>query len=249
MKLAVYNQQGEKKSDIILSPAFDVKVSSQAVTLYINYLRAALRFPIANTKDRGQVSGGGRKPYKQKGTGNARAGSNRSPLWVGGGVTFGPNTDRNYHIRINAKQKKQVILGILADLIRDKKVKAIEDLTFAEIKTKYASTVLDNLEANGKVSVIVMPSDTNTILSFRNIAGSFIMTPNKLDVINLISSETVIVSKEALKKYEELYSINKAIVEDKEVVEKKVEKNEEAEAPIKKATTKKAVAKKESANE
>lgn len=246
MKIAVYNQQGEKKTDITLSPAFDVKVSSQAVTLYINYLRAALRFPIANTKDRGQVSGGGRKPYKQKGTGNARAGSNRSPLWVGGGVTFGPNTDRNYHIRINAKQKKQVILGILADLIRDKKVKAVDDFAFSEIKTKYASTVLDNLEASGKTAVIVMPSDTNTILSYRNIAGAYIMTPNKLDMVNLLSSETVIISKEALTKYEELYSINKANAKAEEVVE---EKEETTEAPAKKTTTKKAVAKKESVNE
>jgi large subunit ribosomal protein L4 len=231
MKLAVYSQSGEKVSDITLSSAFDIQVSRESVTQYLNYLRSALRFPIANTKDRGAVSGGGRKPYKQKGTGNARAGSTRSPLWVGGGVTFGPSNERNFQIRINAKQKKRVILGILADLIRENKVKVINDMTLDEIKTKIATGILTNLEASGKVSVIVMPSDTNAIMSFRNIAGALVMTPNKLDMINLLSSNMVMISKAALEKFEELYSSKakslKLKAEGKEESTPKEEKTEE----------------------
>lgn len=239
MKIAVYNQQNDKVKDITLSPNFDIKVSSEAVTLYINYLRAALRSPIANTKDRGDVSGGGRKPYKQKGTGNARAGSTRSPLWVGGGVTFGPTNDRNFRIRINSKEKKRVIFGILADLIRDTKVKVIDDLTLAKIKTKNAASILESIQAEGKTSVIIESSDVNTILSFRNIAGVFVMTPNKLDVINLMSSNTVIVSEKALARFEEVYAPKKVAKTSEKIEEPKEEKVENKETKQEKPKTEK----------
>ncbi len=214
MNLAVYNQKAEKKTELALPSEFDMKVSAEAVTLYINYLRAALRFPVANTKDRSEVSGGGRKPYKQKGTGNARAGSTRSPLWVGGGVTFGPHNEKNFRIRMNSKQKKQVIFGILADLIRDEKVRTIDNLTLEEIKTKNAAEIVNNFDAIGKVAVIVMPTDANTIMSFRNIAGVNIMTPSKLDVVNLMSSSLVLISKDALLKYNEFYSFRKEEIKE-----------------------------------
>ena len=205
MKIAVYSQSGEKKEDLTLSKVFDAKASSAAVTLYINYLRNSLRAPIANTKDRGAVSGGGKKPYRQKGTGNARAGSSRSPLWTGGGVTFGPKSDQNWKTRINSRERKNVILGIIADLIRDKKAFVIEDLAIDTPKTKKADEILNNVKADGKISIISVTEDTNATKSFRNIAGVHTMSPNRLDMINLISSNQLVLSKKALEEIEVVY--------------------------------------------
>lgn len=206
MKVAVYSQSGEKKEDLTLSEAFEVKASNATITLYINYLRNSLRAPIANTKDRGAVSGGGKKPYKQKGTGNARAGSSRSPLWVGGGVTFGPKSDQNWKTRINSKERKKVILGIVAEFLRDKKVLVVENLAIDAPKTKKADEILNNIKASGKISVISVVDDKHAAVSFRNIAGVHAMSPNRLDMINLISSNQLVFSKKALEEMEVVYT-------------------------------------------
>ena len=210
MKVAVLNQKGEKVEDLTLSKSFQGEVSSQAVTLYVNYLRAALRAPIANTKDRSEVSGGGKKPWKQKGTGNARVGSSRSPLWVHGGVTFGPSNENNFKLRINSREKKRVILGIFADLIRDKKAIFLTDLVMAEPKTKAASEILENINAHGKIAVIANANDTNANISFRNISGVKSMKPTHLDMIYIMSSDQIVVSKEALSELENIYSSDKS---------------------------------------
>lgn len=206
MKVAVYSQSGEKKEDLTLSDVFDVKASSSSITLYINYLRNSLRAPIANTKDRSAVSGGGKKPYKQKGTGNARAGSSRSPLWVGGGVTFGPKSDQNWKTRINSRERKRVILGIIAEFLRDKKVIVVEDLAIDAPKTKKADEILNNIKAEGKISLISVVDDKNAGASFRNLAGVHSMSPNRLDMINLISSNHLVFSKKALEEIEIVYN-------------------------------------------
>lgn len=206
MKISVYSQSGEKKEELTLSEAFDVKASSASVTLYINYLRNALRAPIANTKDRGAVSGGGRKPYKQKGTGNARAGSSRSPLWVGGGVTFGPKSDQNWRTRINSRERKKVILAIIAEFLRDNKAIVVENLAMELPKTKKADEILNNVKAEGKISLITVSDDKNANTSFRNIAGVHAMSPNRLDMINLISSNQMVMSKKALEELEVVYT-------------------------------------------
>jgi len=206
MKISVYSQLGEKRPDLTLSKAFDVNISDAQLTLYINYLRNSLRAPIANTKDRGAVSGGGKKPYRQKGTGNARAGSNRSPLWTGGGVTFGPKSNRNFQTRINSRERKKVILAIMADLIREKKACIVEDIEFEAPKTKKAEEVLENIKAEGKISVIFVNEDKNAEKSFRNLAGVYSMSPQRLDMINLISSNQLVLSKKALERVEKVYS-------------------------------------------
>jgi len=206
MKISVYSQSGEKKEDLTLSDVFDVKANSASITLYINYLRNSLRAPIANTKDRGAVSGGGKKPYKQKGTGNARAGSSRSPLWVGGGVTFGPKSDQNWRTRINSKERKKVILGIISEFMRDKKALVVENLAIDVPKTKKADEILNNIGASGKISLISVVDDKNANTSFRNIAGVFSMSPNRLDMINLISSNQLVLSKKSLAEIEAVYT-------------------------------------------
>jgi large subunit ribosomal protein L4 len=218
MKITSYNQAGEKKEDISMSAIFDAEVGSKAATLYINYLRSALRFPIANTKNRGEVSGGGKKPWKQKGTGNARAGSSRSPLWVGGGVTFGPNNDQNFHKRINSRERRRVILGLIGEIIRDKKMIALDSFKIEAPKTKDAATLLSEVKAEGKVSVILSKENGNANMAFRNIAGVKVMSPSKLDMIYLTSCDKVVISKEALKQLEEIFSGKQETV--KKVAEK-----------------------------
>ena len=209
MKIDILNQSGEKIKDLQLSNIFDVTVSPEALTLYVNYLRNALRSPIANTKDRGDVSGGGKKPYKQKGTGRARAGSSRSPLWVGGGVTFGPTSDRNFRTRINKSQKRHVILGVLGEAFKENKSVVFENLALKDPKTNAAVGILDAVKATGKISVILDTTDTNAQMSFRNLAGIKLMSPNRLNVIDLMSSSKVITSMDALNKIEELFSDKK----------------------------------------
>jgi len=215
MKTAVYNQKGEKTGDLTLSDCFSVDLKSKALTEYVNYLRSALRNPVANSKDRSQVSGGGKKPWKQKGTGNARVGSNRSPLWVGGGVTFGPLSAQNFKKRINAREKKRVILGIIGDFFENKKAYVVENLNMPLIKTKNASSLLQNFKADGKIGVIVSLEDENSLLSFRNIGGIDVMRPNKMNMIHIISSDSVIMSKKALSEIEEIFSVKKAKVAEK----------------------------------
>jgi large subunit ribosomal protein L4 len=205
MKIAVLNQKGDKIKDLELPKGFDVEVSPAALTLYVNYLRASLREPIANSKDRSEVSGGGKKPWKQKGTGRARHGSSRSPLWVGGGVTFGPTNEQNFKQRINKNLKKKVILASIADAFRDKRAIVVENLSIADAKTKNAVEILSNVKAEGKISVIFNDKDENTSQSFRNIAGVNLMMPDKLNVINIISSNSIVVSEDSINKIAELF--------------------------------------------
>lgn len=209
MKISVLNQKGEKVSDLQLSKAFDVEISDESLTLYVNYLRNALRGPVANSKDRSEVSGGGRKPYKQKGTGRARPGSTRSPLWVGGGVTFGPSSEQNFRTRINKNLKKKVILGVIADAARQNKLIILDSLAMAEPKTKAAVNVLSNIKAEGKISLVLSDTDSNCDKSFGNIEGVNLMMPGRLNVINILSSNNIVLSEKSLEQIEALYTSNK----------------------------------------
>jgi large subunit ribosomal protein L4 len=202
MKISVLNQKGDKVKDIELSGAFEKKVSKEALALYIDYLRNSVRGAVANTKDRRDVSGGGKKPYKQKGTGRARQGSSRSPLWVGGGVTFGPTSERNFQKSINKSLKRSVIAGTLGESLKSEKAVVIDNLAFAEAKTKAALEVLTNLKAEGKISVILHDKDTNADMSLRNVEGIIMMKPGRYNLIDLISSNRIIISEEALKEME-----------------------------------------------
>lgn len=208
MKLPVYTQSGEKKSEMALPVVLDTKVSTRTLSLYYNYLRAAVRFPVADTLGRGEVSGGGKKPWKQKGTGNARVGSTRSPLWVGGGVTFGPTSERNFQLRMNKQERRRAILGLLSRLAEEGKVTIVESLELSEPKTKEAASILENLKAEGKIAVIDSIDNRNLVLSLSNLSGVEFMTPERLNFIYLMASEDVIITKAALNRIEELFSKN-----------------------------------------
>lgn len=206
MKVAVYNKEGEKIKDITLSDSFEKASSKEAVTLYVNYLRNSMRGAIANSKDRSEVSGGGKKPWKQKGTGRARAGSSRSPLWPGGGVTFGPTNERNFKIKINKELKKSVIASVIGSLFKDEKAKVMENVAFEAPKTKSALSLLDKIKVEGKLTLVYTESDKNADKSFRNIAGIRMMRPNRLNLIDIMSSDNLIISEDAIKKVQELYA-------------------------------------------
>ncbi|MCX6809074.1 MAG: 50S ribosomal protein L4 [Candidatus Berkelbacteria bacterium] len=206
MKIQVLNQNGEKVRDHEVSETFLQKISDSTIALYINYLQNSLRDPIANTKDRSDVSGTGKKPYKQKGTGRSRQGSNRSPLHVGGGVTFGPSNERNYHTRINKKTKRNAILGILGRLLTEEKFILIDNLEMAEPKTKKAVEILSKVGAEGKISFVYKDENEFTLKSFRNIAGILTMLPEKLNMVHLMSSAKIVTTPESLDAIEAIYS-------------------------------------------
>lgn len=211
MKLAVLNQNGEKVSETAVPEIFTVSASSRNTTLYLNYLRAALRSPIANTLGRGEVSGGGRKPWRQKGTGNARAGSTRSPLWVGGGVTFGPTSERNFHLRMNQQARRSALLGLLSDLAQEKKVIIVDNISLKTAKTRDAVEILNKLGTEGKIALIITDEDVNTGLSFRNIAGLKVMTPHHLDFLYLLGCNKVILTKAVLKQLADIFGSKKTV--------------------------------------
>ncbi len=206
MKILLHNQAGEKVKDLTLSSVFEKPASKESITLYVQYLRNSLRSPIANTKDRSEVSGGGKKPWKQKGTGSARVGSTRSPLWIGGGVTFGPTNDQNFHTRINKSLKKSVIASSIGELFKAQKAFVIDKFSFETPSTKAAIETLANLKVEGKISLVVEEKDINTEKSFRNIPGVNVMFPNKLNMITLLSSEFLIMTEPVLNIFEETYN-------------------------------------------
>ncbi|MDD2806925.1 MAG: 50S ribosomal protein L4 [Patescibacteria group bacterium] len=146
-KVTVYNQVGEKVKDLELdSKIFDIKIKPDLVSQAVIAQQANARLNLANVKDRSQVSGGGRKPWRQKGTGRARHGSIRSPLWRGGGVTFGPSSDQNYSLKINKKVRRKAVLMCLSDKAANDKIVLLDKLELVEAKTKKFYEVLQALK-------------------------------------------------------------------------------------------------------
>ncbi len=208
MKIAVLDKSGQKTKEVEIPAVFDIQISDKALALYINYLHSALRAPVANTKDRGQVSGGGRKPWKQKGTGNARAGSIRSPLWVGGGVTFGPTDERNYRLRLSQTGRKNAVLGIFNRLFEAQRVSIIDELAFDKPKTSVAVEIMKSLKVEGKVAVILSGKSRNAPESFRNIAGVNVMAPGRLNMVGLLTSDNIIMAESAIEELKNIYDKN-----------------------------------------
>ncbi len=147
IKATVYNQIGEKVKEIDLNPKiFGLKVKPELVTQAVLAQQANARQVLAHAKDRSEVSGGGKKPWRQKGTGRARHGSIRSPLWRAGGVTFGPNKDRNFSVKINRKAKRKAILMVLSSKAADQKIILLDKLELEQAKTKKFFEILQNLD-------------------------------------------------------------------------------------------------------
>ena len=203
-KVALLSQNGQNVGEIELSESvFAIEPSQQAVYDVVKAQRAAMRQGTHNTKSRGEVRGGGRKPWKQKGTGRARSGSTRSPIWVGGGTVFGP-TPRDYSVKVNRKVRRLALKSVLSQKLADNKLKVIDQLVLAESKTKGFTEILNNLELSGKVAFVLSEGDVNTSLAARNIPGVTVTTVSHISVYELMNYKTIIVTQDAVKLYEEV---------------------------------------------
>ena len=203
--VAVYNMEGNEVGTLELNDAvFGVEVNEHLVHLAVVQQLANNRQGTQKAKTRAEVSGGGKKPWRQKGTGHARQGSTRSPQWTGGGVVFAP-TPRDYSFKINKKEKRLALKSVLTSRVQENKLVVLDELKFDEIKTKNMKAVLDNLNVS-KALVVINENDQNVVLSARNIEGVKTALTNTINVFDILKYNTVVVTKAAVATIEEVYA-------------------------------------------
>ena len=203
--VAVFNMEGKEVGTLDLSDAvFGVEVNEHRVHMAVVWQLATKRQGTQKAKTRSEVSGGGRKPWRQKGTGHARQGSTRAPQWTGGGMVFAP-VPRDYTIRLNKKEKRAALKSVLTSKVQENKFIVVDELKFDEIKTKAMKNVLANLKAD-KALVILNDNDQNVVLSARNIEGVETALTNTINVFDLLKHNTVVVTKAAVETIEEVYA-------------------------------------------
>ncbi|MFR3752749.1 MAG: 50S ribosomal protein L4 [Enterocloster sp.] len=203
--VSVYNMEGKEVGTLELNDAvFGVEVNEHLVHLAVVAQLANKRQGTQKAKTRSEVSGGGRKPWRQKGTGHARQGSTRSPQWTGGGVVFAP-TPRDYTIRLNKKEKRAALKSALTSRVQANKFIVVDELKFDEIKTKKFQNVMDNLKVS-KALVVLADNDQNTVLSARNIADVKTAQVGTINVYDILKYNTVVATKAAVASIEEVYA-------------------------------------------
>ena len=201
----VYNIEGKEVGTMELNDAvFGVEVNEHLMHMAVVSQLANKRQGTQSAKTRAEVSGGGRKPWKQKGTGHARQGSTRSPQWTGGGVVFAPKP-RDYSIKMNKKEKAAAIKSVLTSKVAEEKFIVVEGLTFDEIKTKKMAAVLENLKVN-KALVVLDKKDENVILSARNLPAVRTTMSGSVNVYDVLKYDNVVITKDAVAKIEEVYA-------------------------------------------
>ncbi len=203
--VAVYNMEGNEVGSLELSDAiFGAKVNEHLVHMSVVQYLANRRQGTQKAKTRSEVRGGGRKPWRQKGTGHARQGSIRAPQWKGGGVVFAP-VPRDYSFKLNKKEKRAALKSVLTTKVNDNKFIVLDELKMDEIKTKKFKAVLDNLKVN-KALVILNDNDKNVILSARNLPKVKMAQTNTINVYDILKYDTVVVTKDAVATIEEVYA-------------------------------------------
>ena len=209
IKVPVHNLEGEQTGTINLpKEIFGVKINNDLIYQVVNAQTANSRFHLAHTKDRSEVRGGGKKPWRQKGTGRARHGSIRSPLWKGGGVTFGPKLEENFEKKINKKAKKKALFMVLTSKIQDKELIILDELKIKEIKTKIMAGIISKiLKEIKKPSILITISkkDENVIIASKNIPDVKTILADSLNVLDLLSFKYLLIDKEAIKVIEKIY--------------------------------------------
>lgn len=205
-KVDVYDLKGKKVSDIELAEnVFGIEPNENIVhSVLINYL-ANQRQGTQSTKTRAEVSGGGKKPWRQKGTGRARQGSTRSPQWVKGGIALGPKP-RSYRYTVNKKERRLAIKSILSSKVLEKELTVVDKLEVKEIKTKTMVKVLADLKTEGKTLIVLPENNKNVLMSSRNIEGVKTITANNINVFDLLKYTNLILSVDTVKKLEEVYA-------------------------------------------
>ncbi len=203
-KVTLYNQAGNTVGELELNNSvFGIEPNEQAVYDVVKAQRAAMRQGTASTKNRAAVRGGGRKPWRQKGTGRARAGSNTSPIWVGGGITFGP-TPRQYKLKVNKKVRRLALKSVLSSRVADEKFLVLDKLELSDIKTKDMVAVLASLKLEGKVAVVLDQTNEAVMLSARNLPNVTVTTVSQASVYELMNFPTIVATADAVKQYEEV---------------------------------------------
>ena len=203
--VSVYNMAGQEIDKIELSDAvFGVEVNEHLVHLAVVQQNADNRQGTQKAKTRSEVSGGGKKPYRQKGTGHARQGSTRAPQFTGGGVVFAP-VPRDYSFKMNKKEKRAALRSVLTSRVQENKLIVVDELKFDTIKTKDMAKVLENLKADGAL-VVLNENDKNVVLSGRNIDGVQMALTNTINVFDILNHKTLVLTKDAAKTIEEVYA-------------------------------------------
>lgn len=204
-KVSVYNMEGKEVGTIDLSDAvFGVAVNEHLVHMAVVQQLANKRQGTQKAKTRSEVSGGGRKPWRQKGTGHARQGSTRSPHWTGGGVVFAP-TPRDYSFKMNRKEKQLAIKSALTSRVQEKKLIVIDELKFEEIKTKNFVAVVENLNLK-KALFVINENDEKVVMSAKNIPTVQTTLTNTINVYDIMKAGTVVLTKDSVAKLEEVYA-------------------------------------------
>ena len=204
-KVAVYNMEGKQVDTLELNDAvFGVEVNEHLVHMAVVQQLANNRQGTQKAKTRSEVSGGGRKPWRQKETGHARQGSTRAPQWTGGGVVFAP-VPRDYSFKINRKEKRAALKSVLTDKVANSNLVVVDELKFDEIKTKNFVTVMQNLNVKNGL-VVVNEIDSNVMMSARNIPTVKMALPNTINVYDVLRAGKLVLTRDAVKTIEEVYA-------------------------------------------
>ncbi|MEC5272591.1 50S ribosomal protein L4 [Caldifermentibacillus hisashii] len=203
-KVTVYNQAGSQVGEIELNDSvFGIEPNKHVMSEVIISLRASQRQGTAKVKNRSEVRGGGRKPWRQKGTGRARQGSIRAPQWRGGGTVFGP-VPRSYAYKLPKKVRRLALKSALSTKVQENNIVILDQLTFEVPKTKDFVTVLKNLSVDTKALIVTSDTNENAVLSARNIPGVKVVSSNAVNVLDIIGHEKLIMTEDAARKVEEV---------------------------------------------
>ncbi len=204
-KVSVYNMEGKEVGSLDLNDAiFGVEVNEHLVHMAVVQQLANNRQGTQKAKTRSEVSGGGRKPWRQKGTGHARHRSTTSPQWTGGGVVFAP-TPRDYSFKLNKKEKRAALKSVLTSRVQENKLIVVDELKLDEVKTKKFAEVMNNLKVE-KALVVLADNDQNVVLSARNIPTVKTASTNTINVYDILKYNTVVLTQDAVKNIEEVYA-------------------------------------------
>ena len=208
MKTDLYNLQGEKTGTIELpEKIFNIKINEDVIYQVVNVQITNSRQNLAHTKNRSDVKGGGKKPWRQKGTGRARHGSIRSPLWRGGGITFGPRNEEDFSKKINKKIKQKALFMVLTSKVRDKELIVVDNLMISEPKTKLISKILSNIfnKKQDSILITIPKKNENIAIASRNINNVKTILADSLNVLDLLSFRYLLLDKESIKVIEKTY--------------------------------------------
>ena len=206
-KISVLNVNGQKVKDIKLNDnIWSIEPNDAVIYDAIRLATASLRQGTHSVKTRAEVSGGGRKPWRQKGTGNARQGSTRSPQWRHGGIVFGPTTERNYNIKMNKKERRLALKSALSYKVIDSELTVLDELKLSSSKTKEIVKVLEWLKLNKSTLFVVNELTDELILASRNLEGVKVILPNEVNVLDVARYQNLVATEDAIKSIEEVLS-------------------------------------------